>query len=268
MPGCHSRSCYWSAPRSPARNVFAAPEMTHWRRCSPHRRSLPLVNPDHPPARIPRRQRLTRMQPVRRSRSALLQPWSGNASVVRNNETTHSSRSRTTSISTTSCRRLRIQRSASPSAIATTFSSRRMRRSPSTPMSMRTAASKMRAYSTSPRYRRVRGGPRWQKPGDMKIRTPTATLGIRWHHRPRRSAGRRLPPTIRATFAIKLYPDADAGSAGSRSTTAPVRGLGFSRKAPGGFTIRPGVAARGLCRRAACDFAATDAARPGFGAPG
>ena len=64
------------------------------------------------------------------------------------------------------------------------------------------------------------------KTGDMKISTPSATLGIRG------TTGLVEVPEGAAAgsannVAIKLYPDADGRVAGSRSTIAPARGSVF-----------------------------------------
>jgi FecR protein len=81
------------------------------------------------------------------------------------------------------------------------------------------------------------------KTGDMKISTPTATLGIRG------TSGLVEVPegasaTSRNNVAIKLYPDAD-GKVGRIEVNdrAGVR-LGFLTQGASGFTIRPGAGAR------------------------
>jgi hypothetical protein len=81
------------------------------------------------------------------------------------------------------------------------------------------------------------------KTGDMKISTPTATLGIRG------TSGLVEVPegasaTSRNNVAIKLYPDAD-GKVGRIEVhdRAGVR-LGFLTQGASGFTIRPGAGAR------------------------
>ena len=81
------------------------------------------------------------------------------------------------------------------------------------------------------------------KTGDMKISTPTATMGIRG------TSGLVEVPegasaTSRNNVAIKLYPDAD-GKVGRIEVhdRAGVR-LGFLTQGASGFTIRPGAGAR------------------------
>ena len=81
------------------------------------------------------------------------------------------------------------------------------------------------------------------KTGDMKISTPTATMGIRG------TSGLVEVPegasaTSRNNVAIKLYPDAD-GKVGRIEVNdrAGVR-LGFLTQGASGFTIRPGAGAR------------------------
>jgi hypothetical protein len=81
------------------------------------------------------------------------------------------------------------------------------------------------------------------KTGDMKISTPTATMGIRG------TTGLIEVPegasaTSRNNVAIKLYPDAD-GKVGRIEVNdrAGVR-LGFLTQGASGFTIRPGAGAR------------------------
>src|SRR6266704_1952395 len=81
------------------------------------------------------------------------------------------------------------------------------------------------------------------KTGDMKISTPTATMGIRG------TSGLVEVPegasaTSRNNVAIKLYPDAD-GRVGRIEVhdRAGVR-LGFLTQGASGFTIRPGTGAR------------------------
>ena len=81
------------------------------------------------------------------------------------------------------------------------------------------------------------------KTGDMKISTPTATMGIRG------TSGLIEVPegasaTSRNNVAIKLYPDAD-GKVGRIEVhdRAGVR-LGFLTQGASGFTIRPGAGAR------------------------
>jgi hypothetical protein len=81
------------------------------------------------------------------------------------------------------------------------------------------------------------------KTGDMKISTPTATMGIRG------TSGLVEVPegasaTSRNNVAIKLYPDAD-GKVGRIEVhdRAGVR-LGFLTQGASGFTIRPGGGAR------------------------
>jgi hypothetical protein len=81
------------------------------------------------------------------------------------------------------------------------------------------------------------------KTGDMKISTPTATMGIRG------TSGLIEVPegasaTSRNNVAIKLYPDAD-GKVGRIEVNdrAGVR-LGFLTQGASGFTIRPGAGAR------------------------
>jgi len=84
----------------------------------------------------------------------------------------------------------------------------------------------------------MRSWPRRRRTGDMKISTPTATVGIRasvWS-RCREGASATRPNNV----AIKLYPERTARSGGSRSMTAPACRLGFLTQGASGFTIRPG----------------------------
>jgi len=79
------------------------------------------------------------------------------------------------------------------------------------------------------------------KTGDMKISTPTATMGIRG------TSGLIEVPegasaTSRNNVAIKLYPDADGKVGRIESMTAPGCGSAFSRKAPAASRYAPGPA--------------------------
>lgn len=89
------------------------------------------------------------------------------------------------------------------------------------------------------------------KTGDMKITTPTATLGIRGTTGvvdvPEGAAANRA-----SNVNIKLYPDADGrvGHIDVDDRTSGTR-LGALTRASSGFAIRPGAAAAGVVRFAA-----------------
>ena len=105
------------------------------------------------------------------------------------------------------------------------------------------------------------------KTGDMKITTPTATLGIRG------TTGLVEVPEGAAAnnpnnVAIKLYPDADGKVGRIEVNDRAGARLGFLTQGASGFTIRPGAGGARVRRRAADDFAADDRARPGFCASG
>src|SRR5229473_380890 len=78
------------------------------------------------------------------------------------------------------------------------------------------------------------------KTGDMKISTPTATLGIRGT-----SGLVEVPegasPTSRNNVAIKLYPDADGKVGRIEVNDRAGARLGFLTQGASGFTIRPGA---------------------------
>jgi hypothetical protein len=78
------------------------------------------------------------------------------------------------------------------------------------------------------------------KPGDMKISTPTATLGIRGT-----SGLVEVPEGASATgrnnVAIKLYPDADGKVGRIEVNDRAGARLGFLTQGASGFTIRPGA---------------------------
>jgi hypothetical protein len=79
------------------------------------------------------------------------------------------------------------------------------------------------------------------KTGDMKISTPTATLGIRG------TSGLVEVPedasaTSRNNVAIKLYPDADGKVGRIEVNDRAGARLGFLTQGASGFTIRPGAA--------------------------
>ena len=105
------------------------------------------------------------------------------------------------------------------------------------------------------------------KTGDMKITTPTATLGIRG------TTGLVEVPMGAAAnnpnnVAIKLYPDADGRVGRIEVNDRAGARLGFLTQGASGFTIRPGV---GGARFAAVPLAITPQmmlARPGVCAPG
>ena len=99
------------------------------------------------------------------------------------------------------------------------------------------------------------------KTGDMKITTPTATLGFAAP--PASSRCRKGPPPTTRTSRIKLYPDADGRVGRIEVNDRAGARLGFLSQGSSGFTIRP-VRRRALCRGAADDFTAANAARPGF----
>ena len=85
------------------------------------------------------------------------------------------------------------------------------------------------------------------KTGDMKITTPTATLGIRG------TTGlvevpKAPPPTIRRTSRSSYIPTPTARSAGSKSMTARARDSAFSPRAPAASPSGPARAARGSPR--------------------
>ena len=105
------------------------------------------------------------------------------------------------------------------------------------------------------------------KTGDMKITTPTATLGIRG------TTGLVEVPEGAAAnnpnnVAIKLYPDADGRVGRIEVNDRAGARLGFLTQGASGFTIRPGA---GGARFAAVPLAISPQmmlARPGFCAPG
>jgi hypothetical protein len=78
------------------------------------------------------------------------------------------------------------------------------------------------------------------KTGDMKISTPTASLGIRGT-----SGLVEVPegasPTSRNNVAIKLYPDADGKVGRIEVNDRAGARLGFLTQGASGFTIRPGA---------------------------
>jgi hypothetical protein len=81
------------------------------------------------------------------------------------------------------------------------------------------------------------------KTGDMKISTPTATLGIRG------TSGLVEVPegasaTSRNNVAIKLYPDADGKVGRIEVNDRAGARLGFLTQGASGFTIRPGAGGR------------------------
>ena len=101
------------------------------------------------------------------------------------------------------------------------------------------------------------------KTGDMKITTPTATLGIRG------TTGLVEVPEGAAAnnpnnVAIKLYPDADGRVGRIEVNDRAGARLGFLTQGASGFTIRPGAGGVALRRGAAGDSASGDAARPGL----
>ena len=101
------------------------------------------------------------------------------------------------------------------------------------------------------------------KTGDMKITTPTATLGIRG------TTGLVEVPEGAAAnnpnnVAVKLYPDADGRVGRIEVNDRAGARLGFLTQGASGFTIRPGRGRRALRRGAAGDSASGDAARPGL----
>ena len=109
------------------------------------------------------------------------------------------------------------------------------------------------------------------KTGDMKIATPTATLGIRGT-----TGVVDVPEGAAASAAnnvnIKLYPDADGrvGHIEVNDRTSGTR-LGALTQAASGFAIRPGAGRHrrhALCRRADHDRSAADRARPRLRQPG
>ena len=101
------------------------------------------------------------------------------------------------------------------------------------------------------------------KTGDMKITTPTATLGIRG------TTGLVEVPEGAAAnnpnnVAVKLYPDADGRVGRIEVNDRAGARLGFLTQGASGFTIRPGA---GGARFAAVPLVipqASDAARPGL----
>ena len=102
--------------------------------------------------------------------------------------------------------------------------------------------------------------------GDMKISTPTATLGIRG------TTGLVEVPEGAAAnnpnnVAIKLYPDADGRVGRIEVNDRNGARLGFLTQGASGFTIRPGAGGR-FTAAPLVDFAAAGAARPGHRAPG
>ena len=100
------------------------------------------------------------------------------------------------------------------------------------------------------------------KTGDMKITTPTATLGIRGTTglvEVPEGAAANNPKNV----AIKLYPDADGRVGRIEVNDRAGARLGFLTQGASGFTIRPG-SGRTLRRGAAGDSPAGGFARPGF----
>ena len=102
--------------------------------------------------------------------------------------------------------------------------------------------------------------------GDMKISTPTATLGIRG------TTGLVEVPEGAAAnnpnnVAVKLYPDADGRVGRIEVNDRNGARLGFLTQGASGFTDPPRRRWT-LYRSAAHDFAAAGAARPGHRAPG
>ena len=102
--------------------------------------------------------------------------------------------------------------------------------------------------------------------GDMKISTPTATLGIRG------TTGLVEVPEGAAAnsannVAIKLYPDADGRVGRIEVNDRTGARLGFLTQGSSGFTIRPGAGGR-FSAAPLADFAAAGAARSGHRAPG
>ena len=90
------------------------------------------------------------------------------------------------------------------------------------------------------------------KTGDMKITTPTATLGIRG------TTGLVEVPEGAAAnnpnnVAIKLYPDADGRVGRIEVNDRAGARLGFLTQGASGFTIRPGSGGASLRRGAAGD---------------
>ena len=101
------------------------------------------------------------------------------------------------------------------------------------------------------------------KTGDMKITTPTATLGIRG------TTGLVEVPEGAAAnnpnnVAVKLYPDADGRVGRIEVNDRAGARLGFLTQGASGFTIRARRGRRALRRGAAGDSASGDAARPGL----
>lgn len=105
------------------------------------------------------------------------------------------------------------------------------------------------------------------KTGDMKISTPTATLGIRGT-----SGLVEVPEGASATsgnnVAIKLYPDADGKVGRIEVNDRAGARLGFLTQGRKRIYDPAGRGRHAVCRGAADDLAAADAARPGLRAPG
>ena len=104
------------------------------------------------------------------------------------------------------------------------------------------------------------------KTGDMKISTPTATLGIRG------TTGLvEVPQNASAAsannVAIKLYPDPDGKVGHIDVNDRSGARLGSLTQGASGFTIRPGAGGR-FTAAPLDDFAAAGAARSGHRAPG
>ena len=104
------------------------------------------------------------------------------------------------------------------------------------------------------------------KTGDMKISTPSATLGIRG------TTGLvEVPEGAAASnpnnVAIKLYPDPDGHVGRIEVNDRAGARLGFLTQGSSGFTIRPGAGGR-FAALPLVDLAAAGAARPGHRAPG
>ena len=98
------------------------------------------------------------------------------------------------------------------------------------------------------------------KTGDMKITTPTATLGIRGT-----SGLVEVPEGATATSKnnvnVKLYPDADGRVGRIEVNDRAGAQLGFLTQGSSGFTIRPGSGRHALCRGADINHTADDGAR-------
>ena len=160
-----------------------------------------------------------------------------------------------------------MPRSASRSTTPPPSTSPPTPRSPSTITSIRTAASRTPRCSISPRARWPLSPPRSPIPVDMKISTPTATLGIRG------TTGLVEVPEGAAAnnpnnVAIKLYPDADGRVGRIEVNDRTGARLGLLTQGSSGFYDQAGHGRRTVRRGATGDFAATGVARPGHRAPG